>query len=56
MRHSMSDDLKKYIRNVRDFPKDGIVFRDITTLLKEPIALKKTATALFDFAKNKNVS
>jgi adenine phosphoribosyltransferase len=27
------DDLKKYIRNIPDFPKKGIVFRDITTLL-----------------------
>ena len=28
-------DLKKKIRNVIDFPKKGIVFRDITTLLSE---------------------
>ncbi|MBU4311937.1 MAG: adenine phosphoribosyltransferase, partial [Candidatus Omnitrophica bacterium] len=27
------DDLKKYIRNIPDFPKKGILFRDITTLL-----------------------
>jgi adenine phosphoribosyltransferase len=27
------DDLKKYIRNIPDFPKKGILFRDITTLV-----------------------
>ncbi len=28
-------DLKKYIRNIPDFPKKGIIFRDITTLIKD---------------------
>ena len=36
------DDLKKYIREVPDFPKPGINFFDITTLLKDPIALRMT--------------
>ena len=52
----MPDDLKKYIRSVKDFPKKGIMFRDITTLLKEPVALKKTITRLFDFTKDKNIT
>ncbi len=52
----MPDNLKQYIRTVKDFPKKGIMFRDITTLLKEPVALKKTATHLFDFTKNKNIT
>lgn len=34
-------DLKSKIRDVPDFPKKGIVFRDITPLLKDPIALKQ---------------
>lgn len=33
-------DLLKYIRNIPDFPKPGIQFKDITTLLKNPVALK----------------
>ena len=45
----MKSDLKKYIRNVKDFPKKGIVFRDITTLLKDPSALKAAAEQLYEF-------
>lgn len=33
-------ELAKTIRNVPDFPKKGIVFRDITTLLKDPSAFR----------------
>ncbi len=36
------DDLKQYIREVPDFPKPGINFYDITTLLENPLALRKT--------------
>jgi adenine phosphoribosyltransferase len=36
------DDLKTYIREVPDFPKPGILFYDITTLLKDPLALRMT--------------
>ena len=36
------DDLKAYIREVPDFPKPGILFYDITTLLQNPLALRKT--------------
>jgi adenine phosphoribosyltransferase len=39
-------DLKQMIRNVPDFPKPGINFFDITTLLKEPAGLKATIEAL----------
>lgn len=33
-------DLKSKIRDIKDFPKEGVIFRDITTLLKDPDALK----------------
>jgi adenine phosphoribosyltransferase len=36
------DDLKAHIREVPDFPKPGILFYDITTLLKDPLALRMT--------------
>ena len=34
--------LKKYIRSIPDYPKKGILFRDITTLLKDKNAFKET--------------
>jgi len=34
-------DLKEKIRNIRDFPKPGIVFRDITTLLNDAEAFEE---------------
>lgn len=40
------DELKKLIREVPDFPKPGINFYDITTLLKNPEGLRKTIEAL----------
>ncbi len=44
----MSDrlDLKKYIRTIKDFPIDGIVFRDITSLIETPEAFIKTCDEL----------
>jgi adenine phosphoribosyltransferase len=33
-------DLKQHIRHVPDFPKPGILFYDITTLLRDPVGLK----------------
>ncbi len=39
-------DLKQMIRSVPDFPKPGINFFDITTLLKEPEGLKATIDSL----------
>ena len=40
------DELKKLIREVPDFPKPGINFYDITTLLKHPQGLRRTVDAL----------
>ena len=34
-------DLKKYIRSVQDYPKKGILFRDITTLIKNQNAFRE---------------
>ena len=38
----MNDDLKALIRTIPDFPKPGIQFRDITTLLLDPAGLAAT--------------
>lgn len=41
-----SEDLKKYIIDVPDFPKPGIVFKDITPLLTHPPAFSRTIELL----------
>jgi len=40
------DALKRAIRDVPDFPKKGIVFKDITTLLKDPALFRRTIDLL----------
>lgn len=52
----MPIDLKKYVRVVKDFPKKGIMFRDITTLLIDPEASKYTLESLYNYAKDLNVT
>jgi adenine phosphoribosyltransferase len=42
-------DLNKYIRDVHDFPKEGIVFKDISPLLSNPEAF---AFAIDEMSKN----
>lgn len=40
------EDLKKLIREIPDYPKPGILFYDITTLLKDPIGLHRAVDSL----------
>jgi adenine phosphoribosyltransferase len=44
--------LKDYIRDIPDFPKPGILFRDITPLLDNPEANKQATLSLIDLAKD----
>ena len=44
-------DLKKYIRSIPDYPKKGILFRDITTLIKNPDAFKFTNDKIIEISK-----
>lgn len=48
-------ELAATVRNVPDFPKKGIVFRDITTLLKDPQAFRKANDILFDRYRNSKI-
>ena len=43
--------LKKHIRSIPDYPKKGILFRDITTLIKNPQAFKFTNDKIIELAK-----
>ena len=54
----MSDplDLKKFIRTVDNFPIEGIVFRDITSLIETPEAFVKTCDELTRISKQFNAN
>lgn len=43
-------DLKKHIRSIPDYPKKGILFRDITTLIKDAEAFKYTNDKIIELA------
>ena len=49
------DNLKKMIRTVPDFPKPGIMFYDITTLLKDPYGLRTTIDRLVECIDDPNI-
>ena len=48
-------ELKDYIRNIKDYPKEGILFRDITTLLKDKDAFKLAIDKMAEQVKDKKV-
>ena len=47
-------DLKKFIRSIPDYPKKGILFRDITTLIKNEKAFEETINQIITKSKNFN--
>ena len=47
-------DLKKYIRSIKDYPKKGILFRDITTLIKDQDAFKECIDQMSKIIENLN--
>lgn len=49
------NDLKRYIRDIPDFPKKGILFRDITTLLKDGKKFQEVIDELFGRYVDKNI-
>ena len=44
-------DLKERVRDVPDWPEQGVVFRDITPLLRDPVALDQTVRELAEWGK-----
>ncbi len=49
-------DIKKMIRDVPNFPKEGIIFKDITTLLKDSKGFTETLNKLYELSKDKNIT
>ena len=52
----MKTDLRRYIRNIEDFPKPGGIFRDITPLLLDPRATDEALDQLCDQAKGLGIT
>jgi adenine phosphoribosyltransferase len=49
------EEFKAAIRRIPDFPKKGIIFRDITTLWKDGRLLKRSTDVLYEHYKNKRI-
>lgn len=51
----MPHDLDRFIRNIPDFPKPGIQFKDITPLLADPAALRAAVEGLADLVRGRAI-
>ena len=49
-------DLKSHIRAIPDFPEKGILFRDVTTLLKEPAAFRQVIQQMTDYYRDSHAT
>ncbi len=47
--------LSDYIRDIKDFPKQGIIFKDITTLLQDKNAFEHSMELLYQHYKNEKI-
>lgn len=47
--------IEKYIRDIQGFPKEGILFKDITPLLNDPIARKECLNVLLESLKGQKI-
>lgn len=48
-------DLKKWIRDVPDYPSEGVLFRDLTPLLADPVAFEFTVTGIVEQHRNRDL-
>lgn len=51
----MPELVKACIRDIPDFPKPGIIFKDITTVIKDPVAFKRTIDFITDEFKDAGI-
>lgn len=50
------DDIRQLVRDIPDFPKEGILFRDITPVLADGAAFQKVVKALSDLASSQQIT
>jgi adenine phosphoribosyltransferase len=55
MSNTTEIDLKTFIRDIPDFPKPGILFRDITPLLASPVAFRETIHRMCEPFRDKRI-
>jgi adenine phosphoribosyltransferase len=53
--YPMTMDLRPYIRDIPDWPKPGVIFRDITTLVRDPKAFRYAVDAIAEHFRPRNV-
>lgn len=51
----MTQALSRYVRSIPDFPKKGILFRDVTTLIKNKKSFKRSVDEMAKFCKSKKI-
>ncbi len=51
----LEQEIKSVIRDVPNFPKEGIIFKDITPILQEPALCDKITTAIANYAKGHQI-
>jgi adenine phosphoribosyltransferase len=49
-------ELKEFVRTIEDYPIEGISFKDITTLLKEPVAFKEVVDQISSYFSEKGIT
>ncbi len=49
-------ELKNFVRVIEDYPIKGVSFKDITTLLKEPVAFRNVVEQISDYYKDKGIT
>ena len=49
-------ELKNYVRTIEDYPIEGISFKDITTLFKEPVAFKSVVNQITNYCQGKGIT
>ena len=49
-------ELKSYVRTIENYPIEGISFKDITTLLKDPIAFNNVVDQISEYYKDKGIT
>ncbi|MDE6432808.1 MAG: adenine phosphoribosyltransferase [Lachnospiraceae bacterium] len=44
--------IDQYVRNIPDFPEPGIIFRDVTSVIQDPVGLKKSIDGMIESLKD----